>query len=74
MSRNQQTSMFAVNQIAEEIFHRRLEQFRNERQRIQKKGIPLSENLMKINSLVEMHLKDLNAAMAIFRRTNYNML
>lgn len=56
-----------LNFFAEEIFEKKLDNFRKERQRMQRKGIPLSENLMKINQLVETHLKELNAAMHIFR-------
>lgn len=33
----------------EEIFQKKLEHFKKERQRVLRKGIPLSENLQKIN-------------------------
>lgn len=33
----------------DEIFLKKIEQFKNERKRLQNKGIPLQENLIKIN-------------------------
>lgn len=56
-----------------EIFNKKLEAFRRERQRIQRKGIPLSENLQKINTLVDVHLKELGAAMLTFRIMRSNI-
>lgn len=35
--------------FVEEIFHKKLEHFKKERHRVLRKGIPLSENLLKIN-------------------------
>lgn len=41
-----------INNIAyfiEEVFQKKLDHFKKERQRVLRKGIPLSENLQKIN-------------------------
>ena len=62
-----QTKTFlAVQVFVDEIFQKRLEMFKKERQRVQRKGIPLSENLQKINQLIENHLNELNNALRTF--------
>lgn len=38
-----------VSMFVNEIFMKKVEQFKKERQRVLRKGIPLSENLQKIN-------------------------
>eukprot|EP00347_Sterkiella_histriomuscorum_P010844 403374708 len=66
-------SMMNIINFAQDVFVKRINQFQKERQRIQKQGIPLSENLQKINKLIENHLKELNNAMMTFREMRKNI-
>ncbi|CDW85304.1 UNKNOWN [Stylonychia lemnae] len=71
--KNSWRSIISLATFAQEIFIKRMSQFQKERQRVLRQGIPLSENLQKINKLIENHLKELNNAMMTFREMRKNV-
>jgi hypothetical protein len=70
---NQRDVKLSEERRAKEIFEKRLEVFKSERTAVQSKPIPITENLARIDNLLDTHIRELYNSMILFKGMKHSV-